>query len=395
MKKMRYAAIISLVILILTAALAGAEVNKEGNKEGNQPDQPKPRVIRHIILVTVDGLTNSTMNSAHAPNLTGLAAQGIKSSAVGVLPPDFPNFAASLLTGADPVIHGFTAAGKQIKTEALPDTAIRYGRTAAYVSPEGMPKGLFRQKGQSKVELYEGTTSDNKNVMGKAIEVFNQKHPYFLGVNLSLKSSGSKVRTLTGVDNEIGRLFRALNSSNLFNETLIIIVGNVDRNTSSTSQGKSELMVPVIMAGPGLKVSVNLPPIRIIDIAPTAALLSGMKMSPESNGFVIWNALKSGNGFVEENLLLKRVKDLSSENVRSAEFIYRLQEEKRLVKVEQDQLNAEKLKIQQTISGKDREIEKLKLRTNLFKMIGAVAVCIFGAGYILEYFYLRKKFLMF
>lgn len=392
MNKMRCAAILSLVILLLTSALAGAE----GTKEENQPVEPESRVIRHIVLVTIDGLTNSTMNSAHAPNLTGLAAQGIKSSAISVLPPDFPNFAASLLTGSDPDIHGFTTAGKQIKTEALPDTAIRYGRTAAYISPAGaLPKGLFNQKGQSKVASYEVDTNENQGVMKKAIQVFGEKRPYFMGIKLSLKSSASKAKAMTGVDNQIGMLFQALNSGNLFNETLIIVVGNVNGNTSSISQSKSELLVPVIMAGPGLKVSVNLPPIRIIDIAPTAALLSGMKMSPESNGFVIWNALKSGNGFVEENLLLKRVKDLSGENIRSTEFIYRLQEEKRIVKVEQDQLNSEKLKIQQTIAGKDREIESLKLRINLFKMICTVALCIFGAGYILEYFYLRKKFLMF
>lgn len=392
MNKMRCTAIISLIILLFTSALAGAE----GNKEENQPVQPESRVIRHIILVTVEGFTNSTMNSAHTPNLTGLAAQGIKSSAIGVLPSDFQNYAASLLTGADPGVHGFKAAGHQIKTEALPDTAIRYGRTAAYVSPMGaLPKGLFKQKGQSKVAIYEVNTGDNNSVMGKAIKVFDQKRPYFMGIKLSLESSTSKVRAVTRVDNEIGRLFQALNATNLFDETLIIVVGNVNSNTSPSSQNKNELLVPVIMAGPGLKVSANLPPIRIIDIAPTAALLSGMKMSVESNGFVIWNALKSGNGFVEENLLLKRVKDLSSENVRSTEFIYRLQEEKRQVKLEQNQLNAEKLEIQQTIAGKNQAIEHLKLRINLFKIICVVAVCIFGAGYILEYFYLKKKFLMF
>lgn len=392
MKKMRYAAIISLFILILTTTLASAE----GTNEENQPVEPEPRVIRHIILVSVDGLTNSTMNAAHAPNLNGLASQGVKTSAIGVLPPDFPNFAASLLTGSDPSIHGFTTAGKQIKTETLPDTAIRYGRTAAYVTPaSGLPKGLFRHTGQFRVTVHEVNTGDNQSVMKKSIEVFGQKHPYFLGITLSLKSSSGKAGAIVSVDNEIGKLFRALNANNIFNETLVIITGNVNKSTNSVSLGKSQLMVPVIMAGPGLKSSVNLPPIRIIDIAPTAALLSGMKLSPESNGLVIWNALKAGNGFVEENLMLKRVKDLSSENVRSAEFIYRLQEEKRLVRAEQDQLNAEKLKIQQTISGKEQEIEHLKLRIILFKMICAIAACIFGAGYILEYFYLRKKFLMF
>lgn len=134
---------------------------------------------------------------------------------------------------------------------------------------------------------------------------------------------------------------------------------------------------------------------KITDIAPTTALLAGLPMSPESNGLVLWNALRTGTGFRQENLLLKRVKDLSDENVKLIGNAYRLTQEKGLVKAEKEGLSREKQQVQKTIADKDRQIGWLKLKIGTLKGLELITILVMGAGYVVEYIYLRKKFLMF
>ncbi len=397
--------LITTICIFCLAMLSGTASAQPEGADKKEEAKPEQRVIRHIILITVDELSDRKMESVSTPNLSGLAAQGVRTSAVGVLPANFPSFAASLLTGADPGIHGLLGPKDQIKTSALPDIALKYGRTAAYVSQTGsIPKGMFNQKSKTEVKSYEVASGENHRLMAEAIKVFERERPYFLGLKMSLNEDNFQgnqkaktVKAMSALDVEIGKLLGVLSSSNVFNDTLIILVGNCGASNSlnALSKDDKQLMVPVIMAGPGLKASVSIPSARIIDIIPTAALLSGMQMPPESNGFVLWNALKPGNGFVEQNLLIKRVKDLSKENTRSTVENYRLMEEKRLAKAERENVELEKQTIQKTIESKDLHIKSLNLRISLLKLAGFIAFGVSGLGYVVEYFYLRKKFLMF
>lgn len=402
MNKLKLIMMISLLGLTMISGIVGAQPEASDKKEDNKPEQ---RVVRHMILITVDDLSDRKMAAASTPNLNGVAAQGVRTSATGVLPANFPAFAASLLTGTDPDIHGLLNAADAAKTATLPDIAAKYGRPAVYVSHAGtIPKGLFNQKAGFKIKNYEVAASENHRVMSEAIRVFKQEKPFFLGIKMSMNENifqgNQKAKTakaLNAADTQIGKLLSTLNSEGVMNESLIIVVGNsgVPSSKGVLSKDDKEFMAPVIMSGPGLKVSASIPPIRVTDIAPTAALLTGMQMPPESTGFVLWNALRPGNGFVEQNLLIKRVKDLSEENARSTVENYRLVEEKRLVKAERERVELEKQMIQKTIEQKDLYIKSLNLKISLFKLAGVIATGIFGLGYAVEYFYLRKKFLMF
>jgi len=84
---------------------------------------------------------------------------------------------------------------------------------------------------------------------------------------------------------------------------------------------------------------------------------------------VLWNALRSGTGFIEENLLLKRVKDLSHANIKSIGDIYRLNEEKGLVKTEKENISREKSIMQKTVDGKNAEIKTLKIPGSYYDCI--------------------------
>lgn len=402
MNRLKLITVISLLCLAMVSGTAGAQTEESARKEENKTEQ---RVIKHIIMITVDDLSDRKMAAVATPNLNGLAAQGVRTSAVGVLPASSPVFMASLLTGADPSIHGMLKPGDAVKTATLPDIAVKYGRSAAYVSHTGtVAKGLFDQKARLRLKSYEVSAPENRRLMSEAIKIFNREKPYFLGIRMSLNENkyqgNQKAKTakaLNAVDTEIGKLLSSLGSDNIINDCLIIVVGNsgIPSSKGVLSKDDKEFMAPVIMTGPGLKISVNVPPVRVTDISPTAALLSGMQISPESNGFILWNVLQSNNRYVEQNLLTKRVKDLSEENIRSTVENYRLIEEKRLVKEERERVESEKQTIQKTIEHKDKYIRSLNLKISLLKLAGVIALGAFGLGYVVEYFYLRKKFLMF
>ncbi len=397
------------IFIVIVGMMVCFGVNAQENPEIQKAEtsQPEVKTIKHIIFITVDGLSEERLKSAYTPNINGLAASGIKTTAIGVLPANSLALTASLLAGADPSVHGLTQPGQRIKTQLLPEIVCRYGRSSAFVSPVGfVQEGFFNREGENVIRSYEVKGIRNDVLVSKVIDVFNKNRPYFLGAQLpgickETVTRGDKTQIaleVSDIDEQLGRLLSTLRSYGVYDECLIVIAGNYGKYLPQVSAGQEygrELMVPVVLAGPGLKTGTILPPVKIIDIAPTTALLAGLQTAPESNGMVLWNALRSGTGFLEENLLLKRVKDLSEENIESTDLIYRLTEEKRLVKSEKESFDKEKIKIQKTIEGKDGQIRFLKWQVRYLKLVELVTILAMGTGYAIEYFYLRKKFLMF
>lgn len=397
--------IIALIIITLIAC-SGVSAEDKGQAQKNRVAEPEQKAIRHIIYITVNGLTAGRIEKAYTPNINGLAAAGVKSEAIGVLPANIQTFTASLLTGADPAVHGSMKPGQRVMTVTLPEIAVKYGRSAVVIAPEGsLPKDFIRKDpNQNGVAFAEVRKNSTEEVINRAIDIFSQNRPFFVGVilpgvNQDLAKQGREKDISTEintVDGQIGRLLTTLRSHGVYENSLIVVTGfSAGKGSAGSGINTAELLAPVIMSGPGLNSGAVLPPIKVTDISPTVAMLAGLKMPPASSGLVLWNALRSGTGFHEQNLLLKRIKDLSDENINSHGQIYRLQEEKRLVRVEKESVDREKLKIQQTIKAKNGEISFLKLKINFLKALGGIIVLALGIGYIVEYFYLRKKFLMF
>ncbi|PKM80041.1 MAG: hypothetical protein CVU89_15380 [Firmicutes bacterium HGW-Firmicutes-14] len=403
----KWAAIFAAVfcLILCTAVFAETEQDNPGTPQVEKKEQ---RVIKHLIFISVGGLTDEKIRSAYTPNINGLAAGGIKTSAVGALPPNPRAFTASLLTGSDVSIHGYTGSGMKPKTQLLPEIICKYGKSSAFIAyEERFPEGLFQEKGG--VRVYKVKDGGNKGVIDEAIKVFKETEPYFMGLDLPGLNPGEKeqenktiiAKAVNDIDEQIGRLLIILSTKGLYDECLIVVTGCGITEGSGITESRIRapeddlLMAPVTMTGPGLKSGTVVPPVNITDITPTVALLTGIHTAPEANGMVLWNALMPGNGFLEENLLRKRIKDLSEQNARLTGLSYKLEEEKRQVRIEKEKVLGEKEGIQNTIDNKDSQINGLKRKTGLLKLVEAVTVLVMGAGYVLEYYYLRKKFLMF
>jgi len=403
-KPIRVLLIILLIFLMPAAGVFAAE--KQGDTVKVPPKSQEQRVIKHIIYITVGGLSDDGIRSAFTPSINGLAAGGVRTEAIGVLPANPAAFAASLLTGASPEVHGYVEKGRHIKTSPFPEIICRWGRGAVYISgPGAVPENLFG--GKSGVKYHGFKENRNDAMVDQAIAILKSERPYFMGLELpgietGLIEGGEKNKTakaINGIDEQIGRFFAALRSLNIYEDSLIVVVGNYTSLQVNSPKllegGPGQMISPVIMAGPGLKKGAVLPPVRLTDIAPTTALLAGIQVAPESDGMVLWNALQSGSGFLEENLLLKRIKDLSSENINLTRQIHRLTEEKSLVRLEKEKVNREKMQIQEIITAKDNRIKSLEFRYRLLSLVEIMTIIGLGAGYVIEYFYLKKKFLMF
>lgn len=388
-----------LLALIMLAGTVGVRAENSQGTDKARTVEPERKPITHVVFITMDNVSDVALKMAYTPNINGLAASGVKTTAIGVLPANSTAYIASLLTGADPSVHGLTDDKLKLKTLSLPQIISRYGRSSVFVATAGSTPPAAVGSGENNVQNVEVRAKNNQVLIDKAIEIFNQKHPYFIGIRL-MGGQGNKTvqaKNINTIDEQIGRLLAALRTNGVYDQCLIVVTGNYgDIDNLFKQSGRiEELVVPVTMTGPGLKSGVVLPAAKITDIAPTVALLTGVQISPESNGLVLWNALRSGTGFIEENLLLKRVKDLSDENIKSIGDIYRLNEEKRLVKTEKENIAVEKSSMQKTVEGKNAEIKTLKLKITFLKLVEIITIAVLGLGYAVEYYYLKKKFLMF
>lgn len=390
----------TLLILISAIFLSSGVWAREAVEEP-LPAPPPKKIIRHVILVTFDGVTEKGLEESYTPNLNGLASSGIYAPGMDVLPADTAYHLAAILSGADLDINGFSPAARNLKTEILPGIFRKYGRDAVYVAAKNTPAANFLNVIRDTVQVHTAAGSD-RVVMDAALEQFEKYRPYFLGVVLSgakkTPGAGEKYnQAIAETDGQLGRLLLKLRALGTYEESLIIVTGsNHEKNAGGQTDMKlSPSLVPVVMTGPGLVSGAKLPPVRIVDVAPTAALLTAVGLPETGNGMVIWNGLKAGAGFVEENLLQKRVQDLSKGFINSAWGVHQLQEEKRIVQTEKERIRKEKLEIQDIINRKDGEIKSLTGRIRVMQAAGFILMVVCGIGYVVEYRFLRKRFLMF
>lgn len=389
---------ICFILLILSAVLLLS--SGVWAREAADEQQPKQkRVIRHVIMVTFDGVTEKELKNSYTPNLNGLASSGIYAPGMDILPPEASYHLAAVLSGADTEISGFDPEAGGLKTDVLPGIFKKYGHESIYVAARNNPAKTFFNAARESLRFQTAAGGDSV-VIEKAIEQFEKNKPYFMGVVLS----GAKKPPATGAahhkaieetDEQLGRLLLKLRTMEVYDESLIIVTGSSNKETAEIQDKYGQMMVPVVMSGPGLKSGAKLAPVRIIDVAPTIALLTAVAMPGESNGIVIWDGLLAGEGFQEENLLQKRVQDLSQEFMKSSWDIYQLQEEKRTVQAEKEKIRKEKQVIQNIINRKDGKIKSLAGKIRIMQFAGLLILIICGAGYVLEYKFLKKKFLMF
>lgn len=378
--------LVKLTLLLMVLALVPLLAFATGeNKTPAVPEQV-PRYTRHVFVVVVDGLRADILQKVQAPNINGIGSSGVRvSETIPVFPPTLEAAVGTILTGTDPSLHRFLKAGDLLAEPTILELLEKENIGTAFFDGSG-----GRLKGLSRGARFYRAYSQDGEVVEAALKHLQEKKPYVsvmvLGgpgkaLTASGPDSGEYARAVTEADNRVGELLNSLHRQGLYDQSLLVITGTGDRP-------------PLIIKGLQFKCGVVLPPAGIIDVSPTLAYVLGSKL-PEASGLVLWNAMEPGSFQNGIYLMEQRIKDLAQAQVRAYEEIYRLRGEQYQVRDEKARLTAERDQTSRAINERDRQIRSLELKIKALTAAILLLVILFGAGYLWEYRYLKKKFLLF
>lgn len=373
------------IFIILTVLLPHRATGAE-QTPGSVPQAPP---VDQIILVIIDGLEEKVLQKGQAPNIIKLGESGIKVQDVNPALPDRSRpVVATILTGLEPARHGYIDSGDILRGDSLLDKAAAKGYKNAFFDGSG---GSLETVGKNcSYRFNENFQGKDRLVMDLAIDELGKKKIYLSVIFLPqlktiLGQYGSEgkefIEAVTDSDNQVGRLIHFLHQSGRYENSLLVLTG---------ASGAP----PLVIKGPGVKNGVVIPAAGLVDIAPTVVKLAGLRDGPCS-GLILWDAFRPGSEQSESYLLGQRVNELSRSYNEARREIYRTQEEKISIEKGQSRMSSEKNLILKEIGRRDQQIDRLELKIKVMKYAGIALLIAFAFGYLYEYRYLKKKFLLF
>ena len=374
--------IINICLVMVFLLLVPGKITAEtGNKEE----------IKHIFIISVDGLNYEGFISTLTPNILKLAREGIIDEKSMALKTNSSEAAeASLLSGTLPDEHQFFKADDRIEVDTIIDLFDKNNKSYAIVDGSGGRLKSFAVDEKQYICL-ESSAAD-QDVLTRALEYFEHNKPFFNYIYINdckqaLLGLNEKeyYDAITGFDKCIGEFTGKLKKENLYYNSLIII-------TSPLSSSPSNL-VPLIMYGPKCRDNTEITDSMVIDIVPTICKLTNMESLFNAKGIPLYDTIvvDDKDKYVYDNW----IDELKKERVSTWSKYYILQDEcsKNLEEIES--LRKEKESIFDFLGKKDETIAGLKSRI-LVERIAYVIMAFLGLiGYIAQYRFLKKKFLFF
>ncbi|MGE5544368.1 MAG: hypothetical protein ACM3UW_05280, partial [Bacillota bacterium] len=299
---------------------------------------------------------------------------------------------ASLLTGCLPEEHLHYSRTDKVEAESLLDVICKSGRSVLVVDGSGGKLQGFA-RGQEEYVRIDSKQPDSK-VMEKAIGLFLEKKPFLTYIYLDdCKISATRVNTkdhlnhLRDVDLEIGKLVKVLKNWNIYGETCLIVTA---ARSSSTSN-----MVPLIVKSSGIKADSQLHGVNVIDVAPTICALAGLEPPHNSSGVVIWDAFVPGEKYGAETLIKRQMEELQRERVRVWTRLYQIMKERDSLSHQIEEIKEEQENIFEYAGQNEQTIAHLRKRLNWSKGLMAGMIMVFLSGYVIEYRWLKRRFMLF
>jgi len=348
---------------------------------------------QNIILISVDGLNYEGYSSYEKNNLKYLALDGSSTDkCLAVRADTIEAGEASLLTGCLPEEHLYYSRNDKVETESLLDVICKSGRSVLVVDGSGGKLQGFARGLEEYVQI-DSKEPDSK-VMEKAIGLFLEKKPFFTYIYLDdCKTSAVRVnspehfRNLRNMDMEIGKLIGVLKDWKIYGETCLIITAS--RSSSASS------MVPLIVKSSGIKVNSRLQGVSVIDVAPTICALAGLERPHNCSGVVIWDAFAPGERYGAETLIKRQMEELQQERVRVWNRLYQTMKEKDSLSHRIEEIKEEQESIFDYAGQNEQTIAQLRKRLDQTKGLIAGIIVLFLAGYLVEYRWLKRRFMLF
>lgn len=246
--------------------------------------KPQPE-IKHVVIISIDGLRPDAMELAHTPILDTLRARGAYSPKAQTVWPSLtlPGH-ASMLSGMNPEKHGLywnqpAPDWPGLNGLTLFDVAHAAGLTTAMVL--GKEKMHYLVLPNSVDKLFGADVGDIE-VKNQAVEFIQAGLPHILFIHFPDVDkvghefgwmSPHQLQTVTFVDGLIGEVVTTLENGGYLNNTLLMITA--DHGGQGTGHGggsTSERTIPWLAVGPGVRPGIALTsPINVYDTAATAA----------------------------------------------------------------------------------------------------------------------------
>lgn len=254
--------------------------------------------IRHVVIISIDGLRPDAIEQTDTPTLDALRARGAyQPAAQAVLPSVTLVNHASMLSGMSPAKHGIYWNSNEpdlgkINGPTLFSAAHKAGLSTAMVV--GKPK-LEHLVLPDSVDNYIYAGFTDRQVVNEAVGVIRESMPDLLFIHLpDVDSAGHAVGWMSPgqllavslTDRLLGEVVTALEAQGYLADTLLIV--SADHGGSGFKHGSDspeDMTIPWLAVGPGVSAGIILTsPIITYDTAATALYALGAPLPAEWDG---------------------------------------------------------------------------------------------------------------
>lgn len=272
---------------------------------GSAPSYGKPSEIKHVVLFVLDGVRPDRLLAANTPNMDNLVADGSYTwNAITVVPSVTLSAIPSIFTGANPDVHKVNDWAGQIWAETIIEVFEEAGLPTAIIDQDPILGGYTA----TYCTGYQTRPNEFEYYTTMAIDYFKENNPFFITLydpepdEMAHEHGDQSEQYLSAIeraDNQIGRIMNMLRELGVYDQTLIVITPDHGMTGYDHEAGTvTDMRVFSIFRGPGVKQGYEMENLenssigyvahRIIDIAPTITVLSGLRTPTSSEGKVIY-----------------------------------------------------------------------------------------------------------
>jgi len=383
MDRIKYSRSVWLALILmtmLTAVWPAAAVTEE----------KKP--INHVFLISVGGLNQEGYAGNPLPNLKYLSMEGtLYEKTLAVRSDTMEAAEATLLTGALASEHKHLTVNDSVEVESILDVFKRNGRSMLVVDGSGGKLNSFAYGDKEYRKLEAQATS--REIFDEAFKSFSQTKPFFSYIYIDdctdallRLDQDDYYQVIRNFDEQLGSFVMRLKDSGVYPNSLIIV-------TSARSTSPSNL-VPLVISGPGCKVNTAMNGAMIIDVASSICRLIGIESPTASRGIPLYSSFVVTEE-AKPALLTSWIKDLQKDRQANWNMNYRLEDELNRTIRQMVSIKEEKQSIFDFAGEREQLLISLKSKMTLERLGWIGILLLMLAGYLGEYVFLKRKFLLF
>lgn len=263
-----------------------------------QADPPRPS---HILVISLDGARPDALRLAETPNIQALAERGaVAWEAQTILPSVTLPAHASMLTGLSVEQHGVDYNSTLFGCPTLESpTFLTLAEEAGYQTALVTGKEKFCLYQQTEMLDYTFVREGDRSVADRALELLDQgvpvifahfPNPDYFGHSTGWMSD-RYINELSSTDFQVGRVLAKLDELGLSDDTLVILTADHGGHDFEHGSDRPEdILIPWIIAGPGVVPGTLLDGVSVMDTAPTVLWALGLSLPDDLSGRPVYAA---------------------------------------------------------------------------------------------------------